>query len=270
LDLNGDETIDAQEIEKIIRAYLQPEQASFPGRFGELLDLDRNGAISREESTKSRDMYWRAHPVNSSHTMDSELDINRNGFVEPDEIGIAAGVSGDRFLPSFDERLEKAGWGKTSQTTTDATQKAVARLPSALYKKLYQIQDRKLAVVNLTCRAKNIDEDTVGGIMVFIENAFVNLGKVRVVDRRNIGEILEEYEFQQSDLVDETTLTQIGKLAGADIIVIGSINLIGKRYYLNVKLLSVETAEILSSSISEAEEATEFYNMANDAVYKLF
>jgi len=270
LDLNGDKMIDNEEIEKVIRAYLQPEQASFPSRFGQLLDLNHDGTISREEMINSREMYFRAHPVHPGFSMDKELDINRNEFVEPSEIGIAAGVSGDNFLLSFDERLEKAGWEKTRQSGTDAEQMTEAQLPSELYKKLGRIQDHKLAMVNLTCRARNIDEDTVGCIMAFIENAFVNLGKVGVVDRRNIGKILEEYEFQQSDLVDEASVTRIGNLAGADIIVVGSINLIGNRYYLNVKLLSVETAEILGSSISEAEEVTEFYNMANDAVYKLF
>ncbi|UCF98046.1 MAG: hypothetical protein JSV89_00570 [Spirochaetaceae bacterium] len=93
---------------------------------------------------------------------------------------------------------------------------------------------------------------TAGGVMVFIENAFVNVGKVRVVDRQNIAKIVEEYEFQQSDLSDESTAVEIGK-----------------QYYLNIKLISVETGEIIGSSIDKAEDATGFYEMCNQAVYQL-
>ncbi|MBA7626250.1 hypothetical protein ES703_33695 [subsurface metagenome] len=90
------------------------------------------------------------------------------------------------------------------------------------------------------------------------------------MDRQNIAKILKEYEFQQSDLTDESTAVEIGKLSGADIIVIGSISYVGKLYYLNIKLISVETAEIIGSSIANAADATEFYEMCNEAVFKLF
>ncbi len=117
---------------------------------------------------------------------------------------------------------------------------------------------------------KNVDEETATGLMVFIENGFVNVGKVRVVDRQNITKIVKEYEFQQSDLTDETTAVKIGKLSGADIIVMGSISYVGQKYYLNIKLITVETGEIIGSSISDAGDATEFYEMCNEAVFKLF
>ncbi len=91
-----------------------------------------------------------------------------------------------------------------------------------------------------------------------------------MVDRQNITKIVQEYEFQQSDLTDESTAVEIGKLSGADIIVIGSISYVGDNYYLNIKLISVETAEIIGSSIADAKTANEFYEMCNEAVYKLF
>jgi len=117
-----------------------------------MLDLDNNGTISREEVLESWEMYLRPHPVNPEFRMDNRLDANGNGFVEPQEIGIAAGFTRGRPIPSFDERLEQLGW----------------------------------------------------------------------------------------------------------------------QYYLNIKLISVETGEIIGSSIDEASDATGFYQMCNQAVYKLF
>lgn len=63
---------------------------------------------------------------------------------------------------------------------------------------------------------------------------------------------------------------EIGKLSRADIIVIGSVSCVGKIYYLNIKLISVETAEIIGSSIADAEDTTEFFEMCNEVVLQLF
>ena len=115
-----------------------------------------------------------------------------------------------------------------------------------------------------------MDSETAAGIIMFIENAFVNVGKVKVVDRAHIEEVYEELEFQLTGSIDESTAVEIGKLSGAEIIVIGSINRVGGQFYLNTKLITVETAEIIGSSIAQAESAAGFLEMANQAVYKLF
>ncbi len=202
--------------------------------------------------------------------LDQELDKNVNGFVEPEEIGIAAGFTEGRPIPSFDERLEQLGWQEERVAETTGTKTEETRFESEYYKKLGMIQDKKLAVMGINRGTKNVNEETASGVMVFIENAFVNVGKVRVVDRQNIAKIVKEYEFQLSDLADESTAVEIGKLSGADIIVIGSISYVGDMYYLNIKLVSVETAEIIGSSIADAVNAKEFYEMCNEAVFKLF
>ncbi len=270
-DLNSDRRVDEEEIKKIVKFFLSgPERAEVPGRWLELLDLDRNGRVSRDELIESREMYLRPHPVNPDFKLDKKLDKNRDGFVDPGEIGIAAGMSAGQPILSFDERLEQLGWEKERVVEAAGTEQEKRSFESDYYKKLGMIQDRKLAVMGINRGTKNVDEETATGLMVFIENGFVNVGKVRVVDRQNITKIVKEYEFQQSDLTDETTAVEIGKLTGADIIVIGSISYVGKRFYLNIKLISVETAEIIGSSIADAGDATEFYEMCNEAVFKLF
>ena len=269
-DLNGDDRVDEEEIQMIVRAFLQPEQSRFPGRWMDILDLNRDDRISREELVESRERYLRAHPADPNSRLDRELDRNRDGFIAPEEIGIAAGYTEGRRIPSFDERLEQLGWREEQLADSEAAAAEKPRYESEYYKKLGQIQDRKLAVVGINSGTKNVNEETASGVMVFIENAFVNVGKVRVVDRQNIAKIVKEYEFQQGDLTDESTAVEIGKLSGADIIVIGSISYVGDNFYLNIKLISVETAEIIGSSIADAKTANEFYEMCNEAVYKLF
>jgi Ca2+-binding EF-hand superfamily protein len=273
LDLNNDSQVDELEIERVLR-FLKGETDALDHRskLYRVFDLNDNGTISEAELVKGIDLYLLPRPVNPDEPFDSRQDRNRDGFLDPEEIGIAAGVSARGDIPTIPERLERMEWitARDTETTAEAEKQRLERYEYEFYTKLGRIQDQKLAVVGITSRTKKIDEETASGVMVFIENAFVNVGKVRVVDRENIAKIVKEYEFQGSDLTDESTAVEIGKLSGADIIVIGSISNVGEIFYLNIKLISVETAEIIGSSIADAVNAKEFYEMCNEAVFKLF
>jgi hypothetical protein len=272
LDLNEDGTVGREELDRIARMLYDPETAELPPGWRELLDLDKNGRLSREELLKSWELYFRPHPATTGSQLDRRLDRNGNGFVEPDEIGIAAGRSQGLIFAALDQRVERLAWQKAGSPgeVRVTGQDEQPRFQSEYYQRLGLIQDRKLAVVGITSGTRSVDEETASGVMVFIEHSFVNVGKVRVVDRQNIAKIVKEYEFQQSELTDEATAVRIGKLSGADIIVIGSISYVGEIYYLNIKLISVETGEIIGSSIADANGPKEFYGMCNEAVYSLF
>ena len=283
LDLNSDDRVDSREIE-IIVSVLTNREVDFriPKELLKNFDHNGNGRVDENELMIILEMFLRPHPANPDFPLDKKLDNNRDGFVDPEEIGIAAGVTGAGEIPPIEQLLERLRWREEIPETREVVEaekeaKAEekdkpekAEYESDFYKKLGAIQDKKFAVVGLSSATKNLDSETADGIMIFIENAFVNVGKVRVVDRTNITKIVAEYEFQQSELTDENTAVKIGQLSGADIIVIGSISYVGKKYYLNIKLISVETAEILGSSIAAAEDASEFLDMCNEAVYKLF
>ena len=273
IDLNGDGRIDAREIEIVINVLTgRPVELRLPEELLGAFDPDGNGSIDRQELLLIRERFLRPHPVDPDFPLDEKLDRNEDGFVGPEEIGVAAGVTEAGEIPSMEEMLERIKWREElPEEEAAAEERPEARPPgSDFYRKLGEIQDKKLAVVGLTSTTRNVDSETADGIVVFVENAFVNVGKVNVVDRQNIAKIVQEYEFQQTDLTDESTAVEIGKLSGANIIVIGSVSYVGKRYYLNIKLISVETGEIMGSSIADAEKAEEFLEMCNEAVYTLF
>jgi len=70
--------------------------------------------------------------------------------------------------------------------------------------------------------------------------------KVVVVDRRNLDQIRKEIDFQYSGDVSDESLAGIGKMLGAKSIVCGSLTNMGQYYRFRVKVISVETAEILT------------------------
>jgi len=73
----------------------------------------------------------------------------------------------------------------------------------------------------------------------------------RVIDRRNIEKIIKEQKLQLSGNIDESTAIELGKLAGLDNIVLGSVALFGSSYLISVKMIDVETGQILSESLQE-------------------
>lgn len=277
LDTNGNEQVEVEEIENAVMflsGRVELADAISPD-MKEILDSNRDGRIETGEIEDSEGILLYPRPVGPGNSIDLALDENRDGFIDPEELGITVGVTNKGAIPPFEERIamiRRRGDEGTpvSTSTTSADTNARAPAGSEYYKKLGIIQDKKLAVVTLTIGTEKVDQETANGVIVFVENAFVNIGKVKVVDRANIQEIFKEYKFQASGVIDESTAVEIGKLSGADIIVIGSINRVGGVFYLNIKLITVKTAEIIGSSISQAGDATGFLEMANQAVYKLF
>ncbi len=319
-DIDENEMVTEEEIQKVVLYFLQGEHKVKPdNEFDRFFDFNKNKVVEKDELFLARETFFRPHPVDPERNVDKELDKNRDGFIDPEEIGIAAGFHPDiGEFPAFDDifeealfrresmiaarqEQEEAGFQSSDETSgtadgetpsgdtdksddteqegetaaveiasADTTEKADASAATLLQKRLGQLQDKKLAVVSISATSSSIEDDTAKGILVFVENAFVNTGAVKVVDRQNIEKIVKEYEFQTNELVDKQTAVEIGKLAGSDIIVTGTISYVGKKYYLNIKLISVETAEIIGSSIADSEDSSKFYEMTNEAVLKLF
>jgi TolB-like protein len=131
-----------------------------------------------------------------------------------------------------------------------------------------QFADKRVAVVGI--ESQEIDRKVSHAMVDFIINAFVNDGSLKVVDRQSIEKILDEQSFQSKDFADTSKMIKVGKLAGAEYISIGSLSKVGGTYYLNIKLISVESAEIIGSSIATAKDDAGFFMMTNEGVSKLF
>ena len=87
----------------------------------------------------------------------------------------------------------------------------------------------------------------------FTEQLIFTLGRnedlqeiFRMVERKDLQQVLEEMELQLSGLVEDTQAAQVGALLGAEVPVTGRLYRKAKSYQLFIKLLRVETGEILS------------------------
>ena len=288
LDATGDGVVDRQEIDAVVALFAGDTQAAgdVSRELLRLVDTNRDGRIADQEVRAAAGSILFPHPAKATSSLDLDADRNGDGFIDPTELGIPAGITDKGQGPTFSERIALVRGRSGTQTAAgEATAGqpnpgSTGRQPSGVrttesgqsvyYRQLGRIQDKKLAVISMEAQTELIDEETAMSIIVFVENAFVNVGQVRVVDRNHIEEVLREYEFQVSAMVDEDTAIEIGKLSGAEIIVVGSINRVGETFYLNIKLIEVQTGEIIGSNIASADAGSEFLEMCNEAVYMLF
>ena len=87
----------------------------------------------------------------------------------------------------------------------------------------------------------------------FTEQLLLSFGKdktfkdlFRIVERKDLQSVLEELELQLSDLAEEQGAAKVGELLGAELLIIGKLYSTAKGYELFLKLVRVETGEVLS------------------------
>jgi TolB-like protein len=65
--------------------------------------------------------------------------------------------------------------------------------------------------------------------------------KFFVVERQRLSQVLAELKFSMSDLVDPAKVKQLGKMAGVDAIVVGSISDFGNQVDVDARMIDIET-----------------------------
>ncbi|GMQ82777.1 MAG: hypothetical protein BMS9Abin05_2239 [Rhodothermia bacterium] len=79
---------------------------------------------------------------------------------------------------------------------------------------------------------------------------------LKIVERERIQWILKELELQQkSKNMDPATAVRIGKLIGAQSVILGGFWIIGKDFWLGTRFVNVETSEVLDANKVEGKWA---------------
>lgn len=80
-----------------------------------------------------------------------------------------------------------------------------------------------------------------------LTEALLGVGRFKVVEKMKIDEILREQAFGASGAVDQASAARIGRLSGADAIMIGSINSIGDHIEIDVRLVDSEGGAVITA-----------------------
>lgn len=109
--------------------------------------------------------------------------------------------------------------------------------------------DRIPVVAVAQLESKGVPPEQVDVIADNLAIRLQQTGKVRVMERSQMGQILKEQNFQQTGACDGSECAvQIGKILGIDRIVVGSVGLVGSTYSLSLRLVDVSSGEALRTS----------------------
>ena len=179
--------------------------------------------------------------------MNLSLRNRRNHFASP-----------RRFLPLFSLlfvlcSLSCATTGAASTPGTKAANAAAnaafATFEAAIAKSFTSLDSKlkagsRLALLPISAADKENGDYAYDTITV----KFTNSGKYDMLERARINEILQEQNFQMSGMVSDETAVSIGKMLGAQAIIVGDISDTGNTRRLVFRCLDVETGKILGIS----------------------
>ena len=81
--------------------------------------------------------------------------------------------------------------------------------------------------------------------------AFIRNRELKVIERERLKEIMSEVQLGLSGFVNQSQAAQIGRLAGADALLLSSMRLVGRNVELDVRLIKTETGESLAAATSK-------------------
>ncbi len=113
-----------------------------------------------------------------------------------------------------------------------------------LFNLLYS-NDISIAVFDLT--NNGLKDSDVRVLTERLQSEMVKVGGYTLVERKKIDEVFKEQKFQLSGCVEEC-LIEVGKIAGANQVLLGSVGKIGLVYTVSARLVDANSGELISSS----------------------
>jgi hypothetical protein len=111
----------------------------------------------------------------------------------------------------------------------------------------------RLAIAVLPFDAKGDAQKIMLSVADKLVTQLVNLRRFKVMERAALEKVLKEQKLQTSGVVDEKTAVNVGKIAGADAIIIGDINVVGGFAKVSARVIDTETSETIVAKEEQSE-----------------
>jgi len=115
---------------------------------------------------------------------------------------------------------------------------------------------RRLAVVPFTDVGEQAQKRRIGTIVAAeVATDLRRDHNLLLVERQKLTEVMAELRVQQSGAVDSSSAAQIGKIADAQALVIGTASDLGDRYLVDARVVATETGETLAADSASVTSA---------------
>lgn len=99
--------------------------------------------------------------------------------------------------------------------------------------------------------------------------AFAQRPNFEVLERKQLRQVIDEINFDQSGVVDAETTKKIGKLVGIDVALAGGVALLAQGIEMDLRLLDVETGKVITADALKASSEGELRDLVNKEVIRL-
>jgi TolB-like protein len=100
-----------------------------------------------------------------------------------------------------------------------------------------------IAVAELSAQGMSASDAAV--ITDVLRNELVKTGRFKVIEKQNMDKVLAEQAFQQTGCTTDECAVRLGKLLNVQRIVVGSFGKLIDKYLVNLRVVNVETGEII-------------------------
>lgn len=131
-------------------------------------------------------------------------------------------------------------------------------------------QQMTLAVLPLHNDTGDASLDATGAALADVVSArLIGLKGFRLIERRRLQEIASEARLAMTGLTDEGSALQLGKLAGASALALGSYSKVGDKAVVSLRVVKSETGEILGAATERGSGVSKLDQIADRAAKKL-
>ncbi|MCK4642097.1 hypothetical protein KAU32_00535 [bacterium] len=210
--------------------------------------------------------------VNVTHDKeyDLELKVTDNGLLR--EIQINNEIIKCESINSKDisRTVSLAKGNNTIYVTAIDT---VGNKEHKIYKIVYEeaaIGERKIPIAVLDFEENHLEEGTARIITEFIRQEMINSGEFYVLERSAIDQILKEVKFQQTGCTSAECAVEVGKILAVKKMIVGSVSRLGKKYFINIRMVDVETSNIdIATSVGVIAPIEELPDHVNKLVNEI-
>jgi len=118
-------------------------------------------------------------------------------------------------------------------------------IPSAA---VADFQRTKIAVLDFKIQGKGYETADMGQIVAeWLITAFVKEGRFDVIERRLLEKILGEQQLGATGMLDQDSVSKLGKLLGVKVVISGSVMRFQNVIEVNARIIDVESASIIAA-----------------------
>ncbi len=123
----------------------------------------------------------------------------------------------------------------------------------------------RIAIIELENLSDRARDNNIGKIVSeMLTTTMVQSKFFQVIEREQLSNVLKELKLNQTGLVDANSAKMVGQILAADSILCGSVSEVGEFFDINIRLIDVEKASIITAAVVEIKQDDFLINMSKE------